>query len=259
MSFIYGLLGTFFGIILVIVVIALFIKHKIKKTMGTVAWNELKNAAKNQSTIKKQEYARPKNVMGMTKLAEPLITKDIPDFNKERLYSMVENNLIKIFDCLEKKSTDGIKGNKDFDLIFYKVEDKVREMNEKNYYINFDGITFNNHAIKEYKKGDGMATIVINTSLGYFYETNIPGEENYSGLKKETRYTSEFVYVFDETKAGYREFAQGIHCPNCGAPFRQINEGNCEYCGIFIKPINLTNLKFWKMANYKEDFKSVMY
>lgn len=256
--FLKVVLGTFLGIVLAIVAIILFIKHKIKKSVGPEGWKEIKNAAKNQGTIRKQEYARTKNVIGMTQVVEPSIKRDIPDFTTNQLYSMVENSLTKIFDCLEKKSTDGIKGDKDLDLIFYKVEDKVREMNEKNYYVKFDGVHFNRHGIKEYKKGDGVATIIINSSVGYLYETNIPGEEHYSGLKKETRYTCEFVYVYDETKAGYREFAQGIHCPNCGAPFRQINEGNCEYCGIFIKPINLTNLKHWKIANYKEDFNTAI-
>lgn len=89
--------------------------------------------------------------------------------------------------------------------------------------------------------------------MEYYYKSNVKKDTNYEDVKKQTRYTCEFVYVYDEQKVGYDKEAFGVHCPNCGAPLRRLGAGNCDYCGVHVEPINL---KAWKMASYKEDFKN---
>ena len=111
-------------------------------------------------------------------------------------------------------------------------------------------IVFHNHAIKKYEKSNGMATITTSSSVEYFYSSNVKDELAYSDVKKQTRYTCEFVYVYDEAKIGYEKQAFGVHCPNCGAPLKKLGAGNCYYCGTHVEPINL---KVWKIASYKEE------
>ena len=59
-------------------------------------------------------------------------------------------------------------------------------------------------------------------------------------------------FIYDETKFKYNQMAHTISCPNCGAPLGKLGEGNCQYCGTYIKPINL---KGWYMVSYSEDYK----
>ena len=77
--FIYFVLtvGAFLFAIFVIVLIA---KRKLNQTIGTKNLNEIVNVMKNIKELELEEYSRPKNVSGMTKVLEPSIIRDFPDF-----------------------------------------------------------------------------------------------------------------------------------------------------------------------------------
>ena len=70
-------------------------------------------------------------------------------------------------------------------------------------------------------------------------------------MKKQTRYTCKFIYVFDENKFKKDALVLTIRCPNCGAPLKGLGKIKCTYCGSDVDPINL---KAWKMASYSEDY-----
>ena len=97
MDFLLGFLGAILGIIVIITVLVLIVYSYMKKIIGKSKTKELINLAKNAKMIQNEEYTRVKNVNGMTKLLEPEIIRDFPDFNRELLFSKVESNLIKIF------------------------------------------------------------------------------------------------------------------------------------------------------------------
>ena len=115
----------------------------------------------------------------------------------------------------------------------------------------FDNIEFNRHAIMAYNKNNGKATIKISTTLSYYYKTNRTDKKSYEDIKKQTRYTSEFVYVYDERRFTKNQVTFSVLCPNCGAPLRGLESKYCEYCGNHVERINL---KIWKMSSYKEDY-----
>ena len=97
----------------------------------------------------------------------------------------------------------------------------------------------------------GIATITTSSTLEYYYKDSSK-EDEFSNLKKQTRYTCNFIYVYDENKVGKNQKVFTINCPNCGAPLKNLGQYNCEYCSSHIEPINL---KIWKMSSYKEDYK----
>ena len=101
-------------------------------------------------------------------------------------------------------------------------------------------------------KSAGKATVTISSTLEYYYSDDSKKSKKFADLKRQTRYTTQFVYVYDETKFKYNQMAHTISCPNCGAPLGKLGEGNCQYCGTYIKPINL---KGWYMVSYSEDYK----
>ena len=113
---------------------------------------------------------------------------------------------------------------------------------------------------------DGIIKVIPNAKIGHiglyrnektlepveYYYKNTAENNEMSNLKKQTRYTCKFVYIYDENKIGNNINSFSISCPNCGAPLIGIGNYVCEYCSSQIKPINL---KTWKMSSYKEDYK----
>ena len=250
MSFILGLLGACLGIILSVAIIIGIILISLNKHLGAGNLKQILHAARNAKDIRKQEYSRIKNVSGMTKLMEPLILRDFNDFNKDMLYKEIENNLIKIFNAIENKSETQIKNDKALSLVYPQVLEQIQDMKSRSIWAKYDGIVFHTHAIKNYEKNNGMATITTSSTIEYYYDTNLE-KEKYSDVKKQTRYTCKFVYIYDETKLGEKKEIFTVNCPNCGAPISGIGDITCNYCMSHIEPINL---KLWKMSSYKEDY-----
>lgn len=255
MSFLLGLLGVLIGFIIVVVILAIIIfviykkiTNTITDTIGKENINEIKNAAKNIKNLKDEEYTREKNVSGMTKLLEPEILNDFPEFNKDLLFSIIEKELRKVFNCLESKSISSLEDDPESILILPKVKEQIEDMKSTNTSVRYDDIVFHRHAIKNYVKSQGIATVETSTTLEYYYNSN---KEN-NNLKKQTRYTCEFIYIYDETKFEDKKGYFTISCPNCGAPIKGLKNQICEYCTTKVHPINL---KLWKMSSYKEDYK----
>lgn len=250
MSFLLGFLGAILGIIVVILSIVGVIIIGLNKKIGKNRVKELINIAKNHESIQQEELARKKSVKGMTKLIEPEIIRDFPDFNKNLLFNKIESNLIKIFNAIENKNAEKIKKDKDLELMVYMIEEQIEDLKNRNIEIKYDDVVFHEHAIKNYEKSEGMVTITTSTTLEYYYKNNENKNSNYE-VQKQTRYTCKFVYIYDENKMETNNNVFVIRCPNCGAPLRSLKINECEYCCSHIEPINL---KIWKMSSYKEDY-----
>lgn len=176
---------------------------------------------------------------------------DFPEFNKELLFSLNEKNLRKIFNCIESEDISEIDNDPDLIYMVPQIKAKIEDMKSNQIHEKFDNIIFNRSAIGSYTKDNGKATIKVSTSLGYYYKTNKKHTKSYDDIIKQTRYTSEFVYVYDEAKIGEKQISISIHCKNCGAPITSLGNSFCEYC---MTPVQRINLRAWKMSSYKEDY-----
>lgn len=252
MNFFGIIIGTIFGILIAVGIILLIIYLKLIKSVGKSNMSQMISALSNVRNSKEQEYSREKSIKGMTTLLEPEILKDFPDFNKELMFSNCESNIRKILNMLESKDISKINNDSGLILMKKSLIEKIIDMNSNNIFEKYDNIMFNRHAISAYTKKDGKATIQISTTLSYYYDTNKKNETVFSKLKKQTRFTSEFVYVYDESNFSDGEVSFSVHCPNCGAPLKKMNSCYCEYCSTYIGKINL---KVWKMSSCKEDYK----
>lgn len=252
MSFLLSLLGTLLGIFIAIVIICFIVYIKIRSTVGKQGMKEIKEAVKNQGSIQMQEYSKPKNILGMTNLLEPQIQRDFPEFNKDLLFSICENNLRKIFNCIEEKDIEKINNDDDLIYLKYSLKEEINDMKTSGIYEKFDNIVFEKHAIYSYTKLNGKASVKVCSTLSYYYDTNKKDVKCFKGVKKETRFQSDFVYVYDEKNFEQNQLNFSIRCPNCGAPLKSIEYSGCQYCGAYVERINL---KAWKMVSFKEDFK----
>lgn len=252
MNFLISIFGALLGILIAVGIIILIVYCKIKSVVGTANMSSLKKAISNAKDLEREEYSREKSVKGMTRLLEEEILRDFPDFNKDLIFSVCESNLIKILNALESKDISEITHDDNFTYLKAIVLSQIEDMKSNNTIEKYDNIQFYRHAISAYSKKNGKATLKVSTTLSYYYTTNRKDKKSFSDIKKQTRYTSEFVYVYDESKFNNNQVSFSVHCPNCGAPLRNLENKYCEYCSTYIEKINL---KLWKMSSYKEDYK----
>ena len=247
------LLGTILGIIVAILIVFLVFYIKLKKSVGKGEWQLLKNSIRDISSYERSEYSRIKEIGGMTPMLEPIILRDFPDFNKNLIYNKVEKNLLKVFECLDTQSIDIIKNDNDMVLLFAKLKERTDYIKQFDASIRYYDIKFHEHSIKDYERNMGVATITILSSVEYYYivegteKEKIQEGKSFSDIKKQTKYMTKFIYIYDEKKVKEQAKLISAHCPNCGAPTTK--SGTCEYCGSKLEPINL---KLWKMSEYKE-------
>ena len=216
---------------------------KFKRTLGISNWSSFMNEVKNYD---RDNYSKTKSISGMTRILEPLIIKDFPDFNLTHLYSKVEDGISNVLQAKTKLDTKYL--SKGLDLIKGKIIKEINDMKENDIEVNYQDITFNQHALKSYKKNNGTATITTSSSVSYRYSSN-KEEKKYEDLVKEIKYECEFIYIYDEDKFEEKETSFSVHCPNCGAPVKGLKELSCSYCGAHVKKVNLRN---WEIANIKE-------
>lgn len=242
--------GTIIGIILFLFIIFLIIWAKIKVTTKKMGFDNL-NFSSMIEEIKKGMYDsryNQKHISGMTKILKPIIEKDFPTFNESELFNKSETGLRTIFNSLESLTvTDSLP------LLKEQLKQLINDYKSSNTRVKYDDIVFHAFSLKKYYKKDGVATIAVQTSLEYFYKLEKGKKiiDNYSNYKKQTRYTIEFIYVYDITQVKDYTRVIGIHCPNCGAPVTKLGNKVCDYCHSGLDDLNLKN---WMMSFYHEDY-----
>lgn len=203
------------------------------------------------SMIKEGEnegLTRKKSISGMSSLIVPRIVKDFPNFSESELYRKVETSLLAIFNSLENEV---VLNKVELNVIKTNLELTIQELKNSNISKHYKDIKFHNHAIKNYKKSDGVLMISIATSLEYFYK-EVKDDKiviEYNDFKKQTVYETKFIYVYDPEKYESTKNLIGIHCPNCGSPVKNLSNKHCSYCGSGLEDINL---KSWFISEYKE-------
>ncbi|MBQ9318698.1 MAG: zinc ribbon domain-containing protein [Bacilli bacterium] len=241
--------GTIFGIIAFFLILAFIIWVKIKMIARKAGFDKfnlqylIDDLKKGVNDIK----YNPKHISGMTNLLRPLIERDFPTFNESELFNKTETGLRTIFNSLEDKKVD-----KSLPLLKEQLKQIIDDYISCDINVKYDEVKFHAFSIKKYNKKDGVATIQVQCSLEYYYKKEKKGKviENYSNYKKQTRYTVEFIYVYDVTQVKEYTKVIGVHCPNCGAPLKSLGHKVCDYCHTGLEDLNLKN---WLMSSYKED------
>jgi len=242
-------LGVIIGIVLFLLIIALIIWSKIKLSarklgLGNIDFKTFIDEIKKG--MHEANYNQ-KHISGMTRLLIPNIEKDFKTFNESELYNKTETGLRSIFNSLEKKEVSN-----DLPLLKNQIYETIKDYNSSGISVKYDDIVFHEFALKKYYKKDGVATIKVQTSLEYYFKKEKGKKivENYSNYKKQTRYTVDFIYVYDITQVKDYTRVVGVHCPNCGAPLTKLGDKICDYCHTGVEDLNLKN---WEMSSFHED------
>ena len=243
-------LGVVLGVIVFLGLLYLILKSKIKELLASFGYNNISSLKDEINQGEIEAKTNHKHVTGMTKLLIPKIVKDFPNFSETEFYNKVETSLMLVFSSLEDKK---LKTNEDLILVKDKIEEQIEDFKDSKVSVKYDDVRFHRHALKYYTNKDGVLNISVSTSLEYYYTKTKDGKviEEYKDYKKQTRYTTEFIYIYNPDKIVKNQTLIGINCPNCGAPVKDLGKKVCRYCGSGLEDINL---KSWHISLYKEDY-----
>lgn len=251
-----GIIGGFLGVVLAFLVIIILIYLSIRSIMNKFGFGNrsLSSIYKETKEAAALEKTRQKQVSGMTNILLPEIQNDFKDFNIQELYLLVEKGLIAIFNALENEDLSYLNED-EFNIISQKISEQIVDLQNNNISYKFDDVIFHRHAIKSYKCQKDVATIEISTALEYYYIKRKDNKDiSQDNVKKQTRYTTQLVYIIDNTKTGFDIDILGLHCPNCGSPVKSLQQTHCSYCKGVTNIQIASLLKCWKIINYKEDY-----
>ncbi len=202
--------------------------------------------------IRENVSTTPKSVSGMTRLMEPQIKRDFPEFVWEQFKRMSERVLVSALCAITTEDIYKLDREAS-DEVRQQVLVRIDSNEAAGFTEHFDEIGVHQTEISNYVKRDGRCVISIQSAVEYFYYKTasgklISGDKEY---KKQTRYNMELVYIQDIDmldNAGIGS-AVGTTCPNCGAPVRSLGAKKCEYCGSYVEPVNI---KVWKLQSFHE-------
>ncbi len=190
----------------------------------------------------------PKSVSSMTRLMEPQIMRDFPEFSWAEFKAKAENMLTSAFIAISTNNPGRVMDESE------DIRKQVANIIENN--INngigetYSDIEIHQTEIANYSKANGKCVITIQSAVGYLHYKMQDGKviEGDKNRKTQTKYNVELVYIQDATLTDY-DNAVGTTCPNCGAPVKNLGAKFCEYCGTGITPLNI---KVWSLHKFYE-------
>ncbi len=201
--------------------------------------------------IEAEYAATPKSVSAMTSLFLPRITKDFPEFSydemKKKAQNVLTSYLLAIHEFNPGRLTEGNSELKN------KLEHKIVLLKNKEQREYFDNIKIHRTEISGYTKKSGRCIITMQTSVQYYHYITDSHHNVISGSKDvlfQSRYETDLIYIQDrslvENDLGD---ADGLNCPNCGAPITNLGAKFCEYCGTGVVAYNI---QVWSFSDVRE-------
>lgn len=190
----------------------------------------------------------PKSVSAMTRLMEPQIMRDFPEFSWEEFKQKAENMLTSALLAISANNADRlIEGSED---IKKQVENIIEDNRANGVGEHYSDIEIHQTEIADYRKQNGKCVITIQSAVGYGYYKMQDGEVIAGDRKRktQTKYNVELVYIQDPETAKI-DNAVGTTCPQCGAPVKVLGAKYCEYCGSGIVPLNI---HVWSLHKFYE-------
>ena len=190
----------------------------------------------------------PKSVSGMTRIFEPQIQRDFPEFNLVQFKNKAENMLVCALRAIDAEDISLLK--EPTEELKKQVMNTIEMNRAEGVHEVYEQIHIHRTEISNYEKKQGKCIITFQSAVEHLHYkrkngTVISGDEN---RLEQTKYNVEVMYIQDESIAKI-DNAVGTTCPHCGAPVTNLGAKVCEYCGLGITPINL---KVWTLHRFYE-------
>lgn len=190
----------------------------------------------------------PKSVSSMTRLMEPQIMRDFPEFSWEEFKHKAENMLTSALLAISANNPGRlVDASED---IKKQVANIIADNSANGIGETYSDIEIHQTEIANYTKSNGKCVITIQSAVGYLHYKMQDGKviEGDKNRKTQTKYNVELVYIQNPEAKGL-DNAVGTVCPSCGAPVKTLGAKFCEYCGVGIVPLNIM---VWSLHKFYE-------
>lgn len=190
----------------------------------------------------------PKSVSGMTRLMEPQIQKDFPEFNWMEFRGRAENMLLSAFLALERQDVGCLKDASD--TLKRQVENLIETDRQEGITETYERARIHQTEIARYEKKEGKCVITLQSAVEYLHFCEKEHKVISGDAKRltQTRYNVELMYIQDAGKIS-ADKSYGMTCPSCGAPITSLGIKHCEYCGLTVTPVNR---QVWSLERFYE-------
>lgn len=227
------------------------VKQKIEGiSMAAFGTKSLSEGLERQADILAET---PKSVSGMTRVFEPQIQRDFPEFHTAQFRNKAENMLTAALEAITAENTAKIKEASD--MLRDQVENRIMDNKAAGVKEIYSQIRIHQTEITNYEKKDGKCVITFQSAVEHYHYTEYRSGKKSGTVakgekerKQQTKYNMEWVYIQD-AKLAKTDNAKGTVCPNCGAPVTNLGNMYCEYCGTAVTPLNI---KVWSLHRYYE-------
>lgn len=240
-----------FGVVLLCMIIAVvilveYIKRKMRgfsrEIFGTDSFTEgWKMQEEELSVI-------PASVSGMTRILEPQIQKDFPEFNwvqfKNKAEEVLRVSLLAITTQNMEQMSEASEALKE------QVEGRILENQTAGVREVYERIRIHQTEIAKYEKKNGRCIVTLQSAVEHIHYKEKDGKilSGKKDLLEQTKYNMELMYIQNENMAN-NSHGVGLTCPNCGAPIQTLGIKRCEYCGSEVVPINM---QVWSLQHFYE-------
>ena len=240
-----------FGIILLCIVVGIagiagYIKSKVRnfsrQAFGT---DSLAEGWKRQE---EELAATPKSISGMTRIYEPQIHRDFPEFNWLEFKNKAENMLRSAFLAIEEEDICRLVDASE--ELQNQVETQIGQNQTEGIQEHYRNVVVHDTEITRYEKKQGKCIITLQSAVGHLHYkkkdgTVISGNDR---LDQQTKYNIEILYI-QNPELENSDKAVSMSCPHCGAPVTGLGQLKCEYCGSGITPVNH---QVWSLNKFYE-------
>lgn len=190
----------------------------------------------------------PKSVSAMTRLMEPQIMRDFPEFSWDEFKHKAENMLTSALLAISANNPERLVDASDD--IKKQVTNIIEDNRANNIGETYSDIEIHQTEIANYQKQNGKCVITIQSAVGYMYYKMQDGEVIAGDKKRktQTKYNIELIYI-QNAEAAKTDNAVGTTCPQCGAPVKILGAKFCEYCGSGVVPLNI---RVWSLHKFYE-------
>lgn len=191
----------------------------------------------------------PKSVSGMTRIFEPQIMRDFPDFSWNEFRNKAENMLMSALLAISAANVGRLSADVS-EEVKKQIENRIRANEAEGARETFSNVRIHQTEIANYMKAAGKCIITIQSAVEYYYykEKNGKVTAGQKERKTQAKYNIELLYIQDARLVG-GDNAVGATCPNCGAPIINLGNMYCEYCGSGVTPVNI---KVWALHKFYE-------
>ncbi len=192
--------------------------------------------------------ATPKSVSGMTRIFEPQIQRDFPDFNLVQFKNKAENMLVSALQAIDSGNVSLIRDASE--ELKAQVENRIEMNRSEGIREVYEKIRIHRTEISNYEKKQGKCIITFQSAVEHLHYkkkdgTVVSGDEN---RLEQTKYNVEVMYIQDEKIA---KIDNAVGTTVRIAVHRSPIWGQCtaSTAGLAITPINL---KVWTLHRFYE-------